>query len=298
MAPKKVGAGFNKFDRYWRRDNTRSKNMTTKDLSLLADNAGYPINGQTPKYAILSYVDRIHRGLLCYHVCTNTELQKFAEERDLAVTSEAFRRSSYISALDEADREPRFERLFDLPAELRKMVYKHYMADFPKKLYCPTQPPLSRVSQQLRREVLSVFCDRTTFILKLHPHVGEDRRTKLKFNGDDTSFLHNLGDNDFLCFRSVQLTLSSPMPAFRKHKVWLHARSAPNLRGVSVEGYTHPMDPNAPVDSDLDQKLASWYYSMYWETDHLPKKPAGSRSDAGLLADDVCALRAVLEKMW
>ncbi|KAK3642431.1 hypothetical protein LTR56_010784 [Elasticomyces elasticus] len=299
MAPKKSNAGVDKFDRYWRRDNTKSKSMTNDELSALADNAGYPINGQTPKYTILFYVDRIHRGLLCYHICTNAELEKFAEDRNLDVALEPFRRSSYISALDEADREPFFGLLFDLPPELRKMVYKLYMADFPEKLYCPTQPPLSRVNRQLRREVLPDFCQRTTIILILHPHVGEDRQTKLRFDGDDTNFLHNLGDNEQLAFRNVHLTLAAPMPGFSKHRVWLHAKSAENIRGIAVKGYTHALDPDALVDADLDENLDSWHKSLQRHAvSGLPWKPVWSVDAAGLGVDDVYALRSVFEKIW
>lgn len=72
-----------------------------------------------------------------------------------------------VTLLEEADGSATF-RLLDLPAEIREMIFiKHHesLRTLPQAV---CQPPLSRVSQQLRREALPLFYSHCTFDFITH----------------------------------------------------------------------------------------------------------------------------------
>ena len=69
-----------------------------------------------------------------------------------------------MEILEEADENMGFERLLDLPPELRVLIYGFYFDSLPK-LREPVQPPLSQVSRLLRQESLPVFYSTCTFKL-------------------------------------------------------------------------------------------------------------------------------------
>nr|OQO23173.1 hypothetical protein B0A51_07329 [Rachicladosporium sp. CCFEE 5018]OQO30991.1 hypothetical protein B0A51_01230 [Rachicladosporium sp. CCFEE 5018] len=69
-----------------------------------------------------------------------------------------------IRRLHATDDSAVFNRLRDLPSELRSIIYDLYCSGFPEQeLHAPTQPPLARVCRQLRQEVLPVFYSQCTF---------------------------------------------------------------------------------------------------------------------------------------
>ena len=76
--------------------------------------------------------------------------------------SRAAMRSNLISYLEKSDEEAGFDRLMDLPPELRIQIFEHYFEDVMVDLderYAGflTQPPITRVSRVLRQESLDVF---------------------------------------------------------------------------------------------------------------------------------------------
>ena len=71
-------------------------------------------------------------------------------------------------ALLQADRQPIFEKFFDLPAELRCEVYKHLFAPTdpwrePVSVRHPKIPNIAKASGLLRRETIPVYLQSTNF---------------------------------------------------------------------------------------------------------------------------------------
>ncbi|KAK3659770.1 hypothetical protein LTR56_001134 [Elasticomyces elasticus] len=192
-----------KFDKYWRFN--KIKNMSKEELRLLADNAGYPTQAYT-KTALQN----------------NEELQQFAQDRGIAAPAGAFQRSKFITTLESADQQTTFERFMDLAPELRISVYEYYLTGLPKVLYCPVQPPLSRICRQIRTEIMPMFCNMTLFWLDMSVH-GAGQAGKLRFNADESSFLLGLGHSETMLVRGVFLSVESVMVGLPDYRMCLYA---------------------------------------------------------------------------
>jgi hypothetical protein len=130
--------------------------------------------GQTVK--LTSYQER--HDILNYDDCTVGELIAFTKSRSIVVPPQVhgrFTKDSLVTALLEADEGSTFSRLLDLPPEIRNMIYEFYMDSFraapytvyeTRVLLLPDQPPLGRVSRQLRQEVLPLFYESFCFQLR------------------------------------------------------------------------------------------------------------------------------------
>ena len=97
-----------------------------------------------------------------------------------------------MEILEKADENFRFEKLLDLPAELRVVIYGFYFESLPQ-LDEPTQPPLAKVSRLIRQESLPIFFGTCTFILSNALLIGSfqnpilvsiDRRRRRVTKGD------------------------------------------------------------------------------------------------------------------
>ena len=106
-------------------------------------------------------------GFLDYIKCALDELRQFHEKRGLGKAAKLSLRR-LTKALETADDNITFTKLFDLPAELRCRIYHFYVAAFPAELSSPSQPPLARTSTALRNEVLPILFDMTRFKLDVH----------------------------------------------------------------------------------------------------------------------------------
>ncbi|KXT13530.1 hypothetical protein AC579_4152 [Pseudocercospora musae] len=76
-------------------------------------------------------------------------------------------RGDLLSLLKTADMNPRFERFSDLPPELRNKVYEHYFSEIRQTLYAPSEPPITRVSRDIRKETIKMYYDSCTFVFVL-----------------------------------------------------------------------------------------------------------------------------------
>lgn len=117
---------------------------------------------------LLKLLERSDRGLLYYDNYSLEELKSFVDGRGLTYPSRSRRtKKTVIAMLELADDEPRFERLLDLPAELRVHVYEVYFARLSQLAnfkdgrnripFYHQQPPVTRVSRLLRQETLNMF---------------------------------------------------------------------------------------------------------------------------------------------
>jgi hypothetical protein len=143
-----------------------------------------------------------------YNDCTREELSTFVLDRRLAAPGLGDSKNSLICTLRKADAQPVFHRFFDLPPELRQQVYELHAAGFPETLTTPTQPPLSRVSAQLRLEMLPVFYSSRRFKLHYHRYQHE-HRTHFKPVTDTYLWLSNLSRDDLAAILRLEVTYTS-----------------------------------------------------------------------------------------
>jgi hypothetical protein len=65
--------------------------------------------------------------------------------------------------LEDADDQLSFPRFFELPPEIRDLVYGHHFSGHETMKHKHHQPPLTLASSQLRAEALPVFYKCVTF---------------------------------------------------------------------------------------------------------------------------------------
>jgi hypothetical protein len=92
------------------------------------------------------------------------ELQTFCKARGLP--TKAITASRLARALEKADDLITFPRFFDLPAEIRNIIYELFFNALNSFESKHVQPPLTLASSQLRSEALPVFYDCATFNLR------------------------------------------------------------------------------------------------------------------------------------
>lgn len=162
-----------KMDTYWRLETHDSTSV--ESLREQLKSVGWKPEAVFYKFELIEFVHRLERGFLCYESCTTDELVQFARAHRIEIQDPENReRESLVQVLEEADEYASFEKLFDLPAEMRNRIYEAYLAEFPKGLDCPSQPPLTRTSRQVRAEVLPLFYSETTFVIHLTQRFDED----------------------------------------------------------------------------------------------------------------------------
>ena len=199
MAPKRDDA----FDRYWRFVDIID--LDKKELARQLSRS-YPTSGNQQK--LMRYATRVERHQINYNGCTNAELQQFVRDRKFrSLTRVPFGRRLYIDYLEVVDDKMGFTRFTKLPPEPRNMIYEYAMGDYPDLLYCPTQPPLTRVCRAMRVEALPIFFDLTTFVLKLDVHGGRSTH-RIQFSFEALAFLSGLSDANCGMIRSLQFDLA------------------------------------------------------------------------------------------
>lgn len=106
---------------------------------------------------------RYQRGLMSYEGCSVNELHAFCKARGLSAKGASASRLAH--ALKQADDLITFPRFFDLPAEIRNVIYELHLHGFDPFKTQHFQPPLTLASRQLRSEALPLFYDCATFEL-------------------------------------------------------------------------------------------------------------------------------------
>ncbi|KAK5740558.1 hypothetical protein LTR17_004595 [Elasticomyces elasticus] len=294
MVPAKRDYAVDKFDRYWRFNNIMS--MSKDQLLVLVDNAGYHTTNACTKIEFQKLADRVQRSLVCYNLCGEKELVKFMKDRGIAAPSTTFRRTRFIASIIEADQQTTFGRFMDLVPELRVMVYEYYLADFPKSLDCPAQPPMSRVSRQTRTEVLPMFCDQTQFCFELIV-VGNGQTGKLNFDADATSFILSLEHSQEMLVRSVRFKVGAAISGMPRHCMCLTASI--NQDGSISTATVGPVPTDevvvvVPVDAATKKRLRKMQRAIKTNADGVLE----SVGKEGLKMGDIYALKLIVEKAW
>jgi hypothetical protein len=124
---------------------------------------GYECRQNVSRPGVVDALGRYQRGLISYEGRSVNELQAFCEARGLPAKGTSA--SRLARALEKADDLATFPRFFDLPAEIRNVIYELHFHGFDPFRTQYVQPPLTLASRQLRSEALSLFYDCATFEL-------------------------------------------------------------------------------------------------------------------------------------
>ncbi|OQO02835.1 hypothetical protein B0A48_11118 [Cryoendolithus antarcticus] len=150
---------------------TRKSIYYVKDYEDYLDRYGYAYKRSLRKAQLFELTTRCQRDLPSYMKYDLEELVQFARARGLISGSRivaAKHRAKLEAALERADDNATFRRFFDLPAELRTIVYGHYCAGLtlpilPRTPAGPVLPPLLRASRQVYQESRPVYYECTRF---------------------------------------------------------------------------------------------------------------------------------------
>jgi hypothetical protein len=240
---------------------------------------------------VINRKNREERGFLNYENCTIAELETFVERRRLATPTEdtyhvhdlpstidlrpthdrqlrrqtrgqkiealraKAKKAAYIKVLLDADDTAVFDRFFELPPEVRKIVYKKHYDDFPY-LLLPHQPPLTLASKLLRAEALPSFFEQTTFALRFKVFTRAHRNSHHLVRPNRVSLCDTADDPDLLTSTNVPDSLLSRVSRLRLCLLHRHTHR-PNSWGhrhVRVESMSFDIDLNDDTGPVLDRE--------------------------------------------
>lgn len=159
---------------YWKLDS--GKQHSTNTLVHLLDASNFTCKSKHKGSARLcTLYQSSQRGLLSYDGVSFRELKLFAKQRalPLAVSSISSTLTPTIlkAQLEKADEDATFDRFSELPPELREMIFVHFFGsldslDSSSAWTSPkSQPPITRVSREIRKESLLLFYEHCKFML-------------------------------------------------------------------------------------------------------------------------------------
>lgn len=161
---------------YWKLDS--GKQHSTSTLLHLLEASNFTCKSKHKGRARLcTLYQRSQRGLLSYDGSSFRELKRFARQRalPLAVSSITSKLTPTIlrAQLEQADEDATFDVFSDLPPELREMIFVHYFSSLDSldsssaRTSHKSQPPITRVSHDVRKESLLPFYDHCRFMLSV-----------------------------------------------------------------------------------------------------------------------------------
>ena len=159
-------------DLYWKLDNGSQYDRQTL-IGILKDKK-FSCGSRTSRARTQELYVRYQRGFLSYEGTTSLKLRSYINRRKLPFAAESA--SSLKAQLEQADENATFDRFLSIPAELRLRIYSHYFRSFiGTRANIISQPPITGVSQDIRKESLPVFyglCDFTMRTMDLPSSPG------------------------------------------------------------------------------------------------------------------------------
>jgi hypothetical protein len=266
--------------------------------------------------------NRKERGLLNYENCTIAELETFVQRRRLAPPTEdtyhvhdlpstinlrpthdrqlrsqtrdqkiealraKAKKSAYIKVLHDADDTAVFDRFFQLPPEVRKIVYEKHYEDFPY-LFLPHQPPLTLASTLLRAEALPSFYEQTTFALRVKVFTRAHRNSYHLVRPTRVSLYDTADDPDLLTSTNLPASFLSRVSRIRLFLLHRHTHR-PNTWGyrhVRAESMSFDIDLNDNTGPVVDQEGGlDDLLDPYWDLCCQRLEPAITRVLRGVAA--------------
>ncbi|KAF7186785.1 hypothetical protein HII31_11882 [Pseudocercospora fuligena] len=199
-------------DQYWRLNSYRK--WTKAGLMSALQSSGIIVSSSLTRHALIGIKQRLDRAMLYYgdQRISMDELRKFVRDRGLALPTPATRKA-IVNVLLHADETSTFDRIQDLPPELREKIYEFYIDAFPEKLTCPTQPPLTRINRLVRKEALPIFYKRVRFQLaffyRQSQRTSNEKLSKGTLHPDfqTTTFLNQLSTRPDQILRKVSIDI-------------------------------------------------------------------------------------------
>jgi hypothetical protein len=165
---------------------------------------------------------RCQRGLLSYDGLPLRELKLFVKQRGMTVVpGKKPTLSSLKAQLEEADNDMTFDRVSDLPPELRQNTFQQYFDSFGEyfnplgsyrfgKAAFGSQPLITLASRQTRQEALPIFYSRCQFgIARSYPKDWEGL-TGITENVVQEAFVQNTPVHYFALIRFLTLLFDTP----------------------------------------------------------------------------------------
>lgn len=185
------------YDNYWALNTYQ--NGTKSELLKNLEGKGFTFRADIRKADLVEVQQRLDCGLLHYQDkrIADKELRRFIKDRGLPKPV-ASTRKAMVSVLLGADEALHFDKFVDLPPELRERIYQFHISSLPERLFCPTQPPITRACKLFRTEALPIFHKLATFELRFYfvndkYQVGDDlTKAKLRPCFQTSQFLHTL----------------------------------------------------------------------------------------------------------
>lgn len=194
-------------NRYWKLGLDSYRDITIKELVRYLSDKGYESREKINRPGVVDAIGRCQRGLMSYEGRGVKELKAFCIARGLP--AKATTASRLARSLEKADDLATFRRFFELPAEIRNIIYELHFHEFDPFKDQFVQPPLTLASRQLRSEALPVFYDCATFDLSAGSLLPPRRRGVVQPEPPyiqlyDSCFFHMPATN-FECFKKFNL---------------------------------------------------------------------------------------------
>jgi hypothetical protein len=157
-------------DNYWKLGLYRCSEFTVQELIKYLQKRGYHCRANISRPHVIDAVGRYQRGLMSYDGLSVAELQTFCKAKGLP--SKATTASRLARALEKADDLATFPKFFDLPAELRNIIYELFFRSLRNFDDKHVQPPLTMASRQFRAESLPLFYECATFDMFAQSYPG------------------------------------------------------------------------------------------------------------------------------
>ena len=217
---------------YWKLEDYDKAHSSRHELQSILRKRKFYVKSSTTKERLAKLLSRSDRGLLSYDAYTVSELRKFCTQRQIFLSGNE-NKQALVDMLEIEDEEAEFDKLVDLPAELRNHIYSLHFQDFPI-LGRPVPPPITEVSPQLRKETLQLFYQTCRVKVDLAAGVR-----------------HNSGLANLFAPKMVASNYTA--------RLFLHAPEAciSNMRSVRIEGIVIAGNMWIVTAWDVDLKTAS-----------------------------------------
>ena len=276
------------YDNYWHLDPVGRRRKP--ELLEFLGKHGYPNKARFTISMLDPYAMRIARCQPCYFKCTDSELEKFFQDRTINLSStKPVGREAHITTLTQLDREQQFGRFIDLPPELRNAIYEYYMADFPRRLTAPTQPPLTRTCRLMRSEALPIFYHQTSFVVDLGTYPD-----RLRLHPNATSFVSGLSETNCAWIRSLHFVVHKDRDTLATGR---RTKTEVTVRLNDDKGYHLKLDRSVNRGPPLTKLQAGRKVEGIKETVKVAMRKLVARDDkARFRVQDIFVLRSAIEK--
>ena len=219
-------------DDYWKLD--LHYNLTAKEMRALLEERHYNVGTLMDKGRLKEHLRRTDLGLPSYYDLTIDGLRALLALRKVSSdhgTSYGFTmKRRLVKWLEEADLHPDFNRFLGLPPELRNKVYGYYYAGLRQPIYAPSQPPLSRICRQIRKESLPMFYAVCEFEFRLQRYTQlskwstttADTVWRLTICDRMLLFLHSTPPENLAAIRNLRVVVDDEKRHISTRADWWH----------------------------------------------------------------------------